>query len=329
MNSFSIADCTTVDAALSQLKDDAVVKAGGVDLLDRMKDGIEQPTRLVNIRNVAELRGIRETDQGMTLGPLTTLAEIGDHAHIREHYQILADACGHAATPHIRNMATVGGNLLQRTRCGYFYDDAARCNKRVPGSGCDAFEGFNRIHAILGASSSCVATHPSDMAVALRVLDAQVETALPTGERRVIPIAELHRLPGQTPQHETNLRPAELITAVTLQPPPPGRQLYRKVRDRASYAFALVSVAAIVDGAAGRLRSARMAFGGLAHKPWRDEAVEQHIAGRSATQDTFRLAADGVLRGARGHGHNDFKIVLAQRVLEAVLAEGVGGASRG
>jgi len=225
------------------------------------------------------------------------------------------------ASAQLRNKATTGGNLLQRTRCYYFYDVTKPCNKRDPGSGCAALAGFNRIHAILGTSDHCIATHPSDMAVAMRALDAKVETVNHEGEARVIPIAEFHRLPGKTPEIETSLKSGEIITAVTLPPPLPGVQLYRKVRDRASYAFALVSVAAIVDSSRGRISSARLAFGGLAHKPWRVAQAEEKLANTSANASAFKAAANAVLDGARGFGGNDFKIPLMRRTLHSVLAE--------
>jgi xanthine dehydrogenase YagS FAD-binding subunit len=221
----------------------------------------------------------------------------------------------------LRNKATTGGNLLQRTRCYYFYDITKPCNKRTPGSGCAALAGFNRIHAILGTSEHCIATHPSDMAVAMRVLDAEVETVDGEGHSRIIPIEEFHHLPGKTPEIETSLTAGEIITSVTLPPPPPGVQVYRKVRDRASYAFALVSVAAVVDSVHGRIRSARLAFGGLAPKPWRAPRSEQTLLDASANTTTFNAAADAVLEGARGFGSNDFKIPLTRRTLHSVLAE--------
>jgi xanthine dehydrogenase YagS FAD-binding subunit len=221
------------------------------------------------------------------------------------------------ASGQLRNRATTGGNLLQRTRCYYFYDPAKPCNKRQPGSGCSALEGFNRIHAVLGASEACIATHPSDMAVALRALDATVEAVSARGPRS-IPVAEFHRLPQDRPEQDTTLRPDELITHVTLPPPPPGRQVYRKVRDRASYAFALVSVAAVVELADGQVKAARLAMGGMAHKPWRVDAAEQAAVGR-APAEAAQAAADRLLDGARGHGSNTFKIALARRTLAAVL----------
>jgi xanthine dehydrogenase YagS FAD-binding subunit len=240
---------------------------------------------------------------------------------VRQRYGVLSRALLAGASAQLRNKATTSGNLLQRTRCYYFYDITKPCNKRNPGSGCAALGGFNRIHAILGTSDHCIATHPSDMAVAMRALDANVETVNGENETKVIPIAEFHRLPGNTPEIETSLQPGEIITAVTLPPPPPGVQVYRKVRDRASYAFALVSVAAVVDTARGRIRSARLAFGGLAHKPWRVAKAEQGLANAPANTATFNTAANAVLEGARGFGGNDFKIPLTRRTLHSVLAE--------
>jgi xanthine dehydrogenase YagS FAD-binding subunit len=240
---------------------------------------------------------------------------------VRQRYGVLSRALLAGASAQLRNKATTGGNLLQRTRCYYFYDVTKPCNKRNPGSGCAAIAGFNRIHAILGTSDHCIATHPSDMAVAMRALDASVETVNPAGNTKVIPIAEFYRLPGTTPEVETSLRAGEIITAVTLPAPPPGVQVYRKVRDRASYAFALVSVAAVVDSARGRIRSARLAFGGLAHKPWRVAQAEQRLANTPANGATFDRAANAVLEGGRGFGGNDFKLPLTRRTLHSVLAE--------
>jgi xanthine dehydrogenase YagS FAD-binding subunit len=239
---------------------------------------------------------------------------------VRKDYAVLSRALLSGASGQLRNKATTAGNLLQRTRCFYFYDITKPCNKRTPGEGCSAMEGYNRMHAILGASTQCIAVHPSDMAVAMRVLDAQVETVSPSG-RRVIPIADFHRLPGQTPEVETSLQRGEIITSVTLPPPVPGRHIYRKVRDRASYAFALVSVAAIVDADGGSIRSARFALGGVAHRPWRVEAAEAELTGARLGDPTAAAAADRLLAGAQGFGHNDFKIPLVRGTLSAVLAE--------
>jgi xanthine dehydrogenase YagS FAD-binding subunit len=297
--------------------------AGGTNLLDLMKLQIETPAHLVDISRLALTEIAPTAEGGLRIGAMVSNSDLAADTRVRERYPLLSRALLTGASGQLRNKASTGGNLLQRTRCPYFYDTSKPCNKRTPGSGCSALEGYNRMHAVLGQSDQCIAVHPSDMAVAMRALDAQVETLLPDGQRRVIPIAELHRLPGNTPQQDNNLQAGELITALALPAPPPGVQLYRKVRDRASYAFALVSVAAIVDSGKGRVRAMRVAFGGLAHKPWRVEAGEQKLAGMRGDAAGFKAAGDTLLQGARGHGHNDFKIPLARRTLQAVLAEAV------
>ena len=308
-------------AAAAALKPGTRIIAGGTNLLDLMKLQVETPSSLVDI-NRLPLDKIEETpDGGLRIGALVRNSDLAADQRVRQRYGVLSRALLAGASAQLRNKATTSGNLLQRTRCYYFYDITKPCNKRNPGSGCAALAGFNRIHAILGASDQCIATHPSDMAVAMRALDAKVETVNPDGEARVIPIAEFHRLPAKTPEIETSLKSGEIITAVTLPPPPPGVQVYRKVRDRASYAFALVSVAAIVDSAQGKIRSARLAFGGLAQKPWRVPQAEQKMAGAPANTASFNAAADAVLKGARGYGGNDFKIPLTRRTLHGVLAE--------
>jgi len=286
-----------------------------------MKLQVETPAHLVDITRL-DLAAIADTPEGgLRIGTMVRNADLAADPRVRGRYPVLARALLSGATAQLRNKATTGGNLLQRTRCYYFYDVTKPCNKREPGSGCSALGGLNRIHAIVGASDHCIATHPSDMAVAMRVLDATVETTMPGGRGRAIPIAELHRLPGDTPEIETTLRPGELITAVTLPKAPPGRQVYRKVRDRASYAFALVSVAAIIEMRGDRIGTARMAFGGVAHKPWRVDGAEQALAGAQPGDASASRAADLVLQGARGYGGNDFKIPLLRRTLRAVLAE--------
>ena len=308
-------------AAATAVKPGAKIIAGGTNLLDLMKLQVETPSALVDI-NRLPLDKIEETPEGgLRIGALVRNSDLAADPRVRQRYGVLSRALLAGASAQLRNKATTGGNLLQRTRCYYFYDVTKPCNKRNPGSGCAAVAGFNRIHAILGGSDQCIATHPSDMAVAMRALDAKVETVNPDGEARVIPIAEFHRLPGKTPEIETSLKSGEIITAVTLPPPPPGVQVYRKVRDRASYAFALVSVAAIVDSAQGKIRSARLAFGGLAQKPWRVPQAEQKLAGAPANTASFNAAANAVLEGARGYGGNDFKIPLTRRTLHGVLAE--------
>jgi xanthine dehydrogenase YagS FAD-binding subunit len=312
---------STAQAASAAFAPGAKIIAGGTNLLDLMKLQIETPSNLVDI-NRLPLDKIDETpDGGLRIGALVRNSDLAFDPRVRRRYGVLTRALLAGASAQLRNKATTGGNLLQRTRCYYFYDVTKPCNKRNPGSGCAALAGFNRIHAILGASEHCIATHPSDMAVAMRALDATVETVDRERRTKIIPIAELHRLPGNTPDIETSLKPGQIITAVTLPPPPPGVQIYRKVRDRASYAFALVSVAAIVDSTRGRLRSARIAFGGLAHKPWRVAQAEQRLADAPANPATFKAAADSVLDGARGFGGNDFKIPLTRRTLQSVLVE--------
>jgi xanthine dehydrogenase YagS FAD-binding subunit len=297
---------TLAQAAAALTQPGAKAIAGGTNLLDLMKLQIESPTQLVDI-NRLPLDQIEDTsDGGLRIGAMVRNSDLAADRRVRQHYGVLSRSLLAGASAQLRNKATTGGNLLQRTRCYYFYDITKPCNKRNPGSGCAALAGFNRIHAVLGASDQCIATHPSDMAVAMRALDASVETVNAAGEGRAIPIAELHRLPGSTPQIETTLKADEIITAVTLPPPPSGVQIYRKVRDRASYAFALVSVAA---------------FGGLAHKPWRVPEAEQKLAGAPASTEAFNAAATAVLDGARGYGSNDFKIPLTKRTLRAVLAE--------
>jgi xanthine dehydrogenase YagS FAD-binding subunit len=312
---------TLARAATALVKPGTKVIAGGTNLLDLMKLQVESPSQLVDISRLP-LDKIEETPQGgLRIGATVRNSDLAADPRVRQHYGVLSRALLSGASAQLRNKATTGGNLLQRTRCYYFYDVTKPCNKRSPGSGCAALGGFNRAHAILGGSDQCIATNPSDMAVAMRTLDASVETVNAKGESRAIPIAELHRLPGNTPQIETTLKAGEIITAVTLPPPPPGVQIYRKVRDRTSYAFALVSVAAVVEVAGGRIRSARLAFGGVAPKPWRVPQAEEKLAGASASADTVNAVATAVLDGARGYGSNDFKIPLTRRTLSAVLAE--------
>jgi xanthine dehydrogenase YagS FAD-binding subunit len=312
---------TAENAAAAAVKPGVKIIAGGTNLLDLMKLQVETPSRLVDINHLS-LDKIEDTaDGGLRIGTLVRNTDLAADRRVRQRYGLLSRALLAGASAQLRNKATTGGNLLQRTRCYYFYDVTKPCNKRNPGSGCAALAGFNRIHAILGTSEHCIATHPSDMAVAMRALDAKVETVNGEGLTRVIPIEEFHRLPGKTPEIETSLKPGEIITSVTLPPPPPGVQVYRKVRDRASYAFALVSVAAVVDSMHGRIRSARLAFGGLAPKPWRSPRAEQTLVNASADTTTFNAAAEAVLEGARGYGGNDFKMPLTRRTLHSVLAE--------
>jgi xanthine dehydrogenase YagS FAD-binding subunit len=289
-----------------------------------MKLQIETPDRLIDINRIG-LDAIGDTpDGGLKIGALVRNSTLAADMRVRKNYEMLSRALLSGASAQLRNKATTGGNLLQRTRCYYFYDTTKPCNKRSPGAGCAALEGFNRIHAILGTSEDCIAAHPSDMAVAMRALDAEVETLNPNGETRRFPVAELHALPGNTPHIETTLAPGELITSVTLPPPPPGRQIYRKIRDRASYAFALVSVAAIIDIANDSIKTARFAFGSLAPKPWREDAAEAALQNAPATDATAARYSDQILANAVGHGGNDYKIPLTRRAIRAVLAQAVG-----
>ena len=288
--------------------------AGGTNLLDLMKLEIETPAHLIDVNHLALDRIEPTGDGGLRIGALVRNTDLAADERVRRDYAVLARALLAGASGQLRNKATTAGNLLQRTRCPYFYDTNQPCNKRQPGSGCAAIGGFSRQHAVIGASEACIATHPSDMVVAMRVLDATVETVRSDGETRNIPIAEFHRLPGDTPHIETTLAPGELITAVSLPKPVGGQQFYRKVRDRASYAFALVSVAAIVQ----RDGSGRVALGGVAQKPWRIETAEAELA-RGA-----KAVAAKLLAGAKPTSQNEFKLPLVERTLAAVLTDAKG-----
>ncbi|GJE54258.1 MULTISPECIES: FAD binding domain-containing protein [Methylobacterium] len=293
---------------------DAKFIAGGTNLLDLMKLQIETPAHLVDVNGLG-LDTIAATQEGgLRIGALVRNTDLAADARVRTDYGVLSRALVSGASGQLRNKATTAGNLLQRTRCPYFYDTAQPCNKRQPGSGCAAIGGVSRQLGVIGTSEACIATYPGDMAVAMRVLDATVETVDAEGAARKIPVAEFHRLPGDTPQIETALKPGELITAVTLPKPVGGTQVYRKVRDRASYAFALVSVAAIVQ----RDGSARVAFGGMAPRPWRVEAAEAELAKGA------KPAAERIFAGAKPTHDNAFKLKLAERTLDAVLTEARG-----
>jgi xanthine dehydrogenase YagS FAD-binding subunit len=321
MRPFTYERATDSRAALAAVANPgATFISGGTNLLDLMKLEIEQPTHLVDISRLP-LKDIEELpDGGLRIGAQAANSDTAADARVRTRYPVLSEALLAGASGQLRNKASIGGNLLQRTRCPYFYDTASGCNKRTPGSGCSAIGGINRIHAILGASDACIATHPSDMAVALAALEARIELLGADHATRSIAIADFHRLPGGTPHIETVLRPGEMITGVVLPAPPPGRQVYRKVRDRASYEFALVSVAAIVAAKGGTITAARVAFGGVAHKPWRATEAETVLVGRPATMATYRAAAEAAMKNALGRGYNDFKIDLAKRTLCRTLA---------
>ena len=293
---------------------------GGTNLVDLMRETVETPAALVDVTGLSADIETRE-DGSVLIGAAAKNTAVAADRTVRTRYPALARAILGGASAQIRNMATTGGNLLQRTRCTYFYDDAARCNKRQPGDGCDALDGFNRIHAILGASPDCVATHPSDMCVALAALDAAVHLQGPEGGR-TLKLVDLHRLPGGRPDVETELKPGELITAVELPAFPfSARSTYRKVRDRASYAFALVSVAAALQVEDGRVTDVRLALGGVAHKPWRAWKAEAALKGGPADHAAFRAAMDAELADAAPLRDNGFKIELAARTGAAVLAE--------
>ena len=321
MRAFTYERATDSRAALAAVaKPGAKFISGGTNLLDLMKLEIEQPTHLVDISRLP-LKEIEELpDGGLRIGAQAANSDTAADARVRARYPVLSEALLAGASGQLRNKASIGGNLLQRTRCPYFYDTASGCNKRTPDSGCSAIGGINRIHAILGASDACIATHPSDMAVAMAALEARIELLGADDAIRSIAIADFHRLPGETPHIETVLRPGEMITSVVLPAPPPGRQVYRKVRDRASYEFALVSVAAIVAAKGGTITAARVAFGGVAHKPWRSTEAEAELVGRPATMATYRAAAEAAMKNAVGRGYNDFKIDLAKRTLCRTLA---------
>jgi xanthine dehydrogenase YagS FAD-binding subunit len=325
MNPFTYSRASDANQAVAEIsaKPQGKFLGGGTNLIDLMKMGVETPGQLIDI-NRLPLAQIEELPdgKGLRIGALARNSDVAEHSLIKERYPVLSEALLSGASPQLRNMATVGGNLLQRTRCYYFYDPAfPQCNKRNPGSGCGALDGYNRIHAILGQSEQCIATHPSDMCVALAALDAIVRVRGPNGERE-IPMTDFHRLPGDTPERDTNLKPDELIIAVDLPAMPfATRSHYLKVRDRASYAFALVSVAAALDlGSNKRINAARLALGGVAHKPWRANAAEKKLLGQEANEKTFHAAAEAELAPAKGYKYNSFKIELAKRAIIRALS---------
>ena len=321
MKPFSYTRADSSGAAVAAVNSDRSAKfiGGGTNLLDLMKLDVEQPEQLVDVNPIpfAEIEEL--PDGGVRIGAMARNTYTANHPLIRQRYPLLSQAFLSGATQQLRNMATVGGNLMQRTRCYYFYDPATPCNKREPGSGCAALDGFNRIHAILGTSEECIATHPSDMCVALAALDAVVRVTGVNGDRQ-IPLSEFHRLPGDTPQLDTNLGADELITAVDLPPSAfAARSYYLKIRDRASYAFALVSVAAALDVQDGTIGTARLAMGGVAHKPWRATGAEEILVGSAPDQAVFEQAANAALQEAQPRQHNAFKVELAKRAIVRAL----------
>ncbi len=327
MISFHYARASCVGEALQEVAGDANAKfiAGGTNLIDLMKMDVERPTKVIDITRLPLKRVERTPGGGLRIGALVRNTDLAYHPLVEQRYPVLADAIMAGASQQLRNMASTGGNLLQRTRCAYFYDIATPCNKREPGSGCSAIEGQNRMHAILGGSEACIATHPSDMCVALAMLDAKVHVGSASGDR-VIAFADFHRLPGDTPQRDTHLNAGEIITAVEL--PPKGfatNYTYLKIRDRLSYAFALVSVAVGLELDGDTIKEGRFALGGVAHKPWRDPQAEAVLRGQPAHAATFARAAGVVLRDARGYAHNTFKIDLARRCIVRALTQAACG----
>ena len=319
MKAFAFERARDAAAAVEAGADGATFLGGGTNLVDLMKLGVAEPTRLVDVSRLPH-DTVEETGQGtLRIGAAVRNTDLAAHPLIRERYPVLSEAVLAGASGQLRNLATVGGNLLQRTRCSYFQDVTKPCNKRQPGSGCPAREGEHRNHAILGHSEHCVATHPSDMAVALAAIEGTVEVLGANGER-TIPLPGLHRLPGDRPQHDTVLNAGDLITAIELSKPAP-RSVYRKVRDRASFAFAVFSVAAVVELADGAVKDARIALGGVAHVPWRAERAEAVLRGREPTPEAFAEAADAELEAAEPLRDNAFKVQLARNVLVRTLSE--------
>ncbi|MBJ6142336.1 xanthine dehydrogenase family protein subunit M [Hymenobacter sp. BT559] len=320
MNQFQYVRATKSQGAIDAVAKDPQAKfiAGGTNLVDLMKRGIMTPQKLVDI-NRLPLAKIERQDNGLRLGALALNSTVANDALVRQHQPLLALALNAGASPQLRNMATVGGNMLQRTRCSYFYDLTMPCNKREPGTGCGALEGINRMHAIFGASDKCIAVHPSDMSVALVALDATVLVSGSKGDRRIA-FADFHRLPGDTPEKDTNLEAGELITAVDIPDGPFTKHVhYQKVRERASYAFALVSTAAALDLDGNTIKAARLAMGGVAHKPWRLTAAEQSLVGQPATEASFRRAAEVAMQGAKAFKHNAYKLKLGPNTIVQAL----------
>jgi xanthine dehydrogenase YagS FAD-binding subunit len=325
MKQFQYLRPTAQQAAITAIAKDPTARfiAGGTNLLDLMKRNVMQPERLVDITRLP-LQDIKEANNTLRIGSLALNSDVADHEVVMKSYALLSQALNAGASAQLRNMATVGGNLMQRTRCPYFYDTAMPCNKREPGTGCGALKGFNRMHAIFGANELCIAVNPSDMNVALAALDATVHVVGPKGAR-IIPIKDFHRLPGDHPEKDTTLDKNELITEVTITAVPLTHVHYLKVRDRASYAFALISVAAGLQLDGKKIVQARLAMGGVAHKPWRLTAAEESLKGKQVSVETFEQAAAIAMQGAKGYGDNNFKLQLGPKsIVEALrIASGV------
>ena len=291
--------------------------AGGTNLVDLMKKGVTAPTRLIDINNLP-LKQIEDSATGLKIGALAINSEVSENETVKNKYPLLMMALRAGASAQLRNAATVGGNMMQRTRCTYFYDITMPCNKRQPGSGCGALEGYNRMHAIFGASNKCIAVHPSDMCVALAALNATVTVSGPKGDRKIL-FTDFHRLPGENPEKDNTLLKGELVTGITIPSNSFNKNYYLKIRDRASYAFAVVSVAVALEVTGDTIKTARLAMGGVAHKPWRLTEAEKFLAGKPATKENFTKAAELAMKGAKGYGHNNFKVKMGM----AVVVEGL------
>ena len=321
MINFDYVKVSSQKSAIDALNKDATSKfiAGGTNLVDLMKRGVESPQKLIDITNLP-LKSIEEVNGSIRIGALTLNSEVAEDKLIMEKLPLLSMALKAGASPQLRNMATTGGNIMQRTRCPYFYDTTMPCNKRQPGTGCGALKGYNRMHAIFGASDNCIAVHPSDMCVALVALDAKVVISSKLGDRRIY-LADFQRLPGTTPNKDNNLQKGELITAVEIpvNNALAKNSLYIKVRDRASYAFALVSVAAALDIDGNKIINARLAMGGVAHKPWRLTSAENFLKGKNVSEENFKQAAALAMKGAKGYGQNNFKLKMAPNTIVETL----------
>ncbi|HMU46905.1 MAG TPA: xanthine dehydrogenase family protein subunit M [Chitinophagaceae bacterium] len=321
MINFEYSRTSSVKAALDVLakNPNASFIAGGTNLVDLMKRGVTAPQRLIDINNLP-LKQIEEIPAGLSIGALAINSEVAENDLVKKNFPLLSMALAAGASPQLRNMATVGGNMMQRTRCTYFYDTAMPCNKRQPGTGCGALKGFNRMHAIFGASDKCIAVHPSDMCVALAALDATVTISNSKGERK-IPFTDFHRLPGETPEKDNTLQKGEIITGVTTPKNSFNKNYYLKIRDRASYAFALVSVAAALEVSGDTIKKVRLAMGGVAHKPWRLTEAEKFLVGKTPTTENFQQAAELAMKGAKGYGHNNFKLKMVPIAIVEALSK--------
>lgn len=330
MRPFNYSRASEAASAVSTVSGNKEAKfiAGGTNLLDLMKEGVENPGALVDISRL-NLSQIRETNGNLSIGALARNSDTANHPLVRQNFPLISQAILAGASQQLRNMATNGGNLMQRTRCQYFYDVAMPCNKRTPGTGCGALEGINRIHAIFGWNEKCIATYPGDMANALYALDAVVKVRGASGQERVIPINDFHRLPGDAPEKDNTLAHGELIQSIELPKNNfAARSYYLKVRDRASYAFALVSVAAALEMDGNNIKEARVCLGGVAHKPWRSAEAEKALAGKPATEETFKAAAVAAMKDAKGFKYNEYKIELGRRaIVRALQMAMTGGAS--